>query len=239
LLLSDSNPPAPLEGGALHAPTGDVRRAACALACSLALHAAAFAALVGLATSVRVDVRAGTPLRVIPVALLAEPAPAAVEPPLPAAAPTPAVAAAPPKRPSARPARRPPEPVAVSAAPSAPVPAVAPEAAPGATAPSPLSVAAVPVPNAAPTPTLRGGYQRRPTYPHRARLRGAEGTTLLRVWVESSGRVGAVELERSAGDGDLDAAAAKAVRDWRFEPLHASHDPSGLWVLVPVEFHLR
>jgi TonB family protein len=45
-----------------------------------------------------------------------------------------------------------------------------------------------------------------------------------------------VEVVRSAGHADLDHAAAEAVRSWRFDPLG---DPSGVWVLVPVEFHLN
>jgi protein TonB len=89
------------------------------------------------------------------------------------------------------------------------------------------------------TPALRGGTQRRPHYPRAARLRGVEGVTLLRVQVAASGHVAAVEVERSAGDADLDRAAAVAIRTWRFEPFGDSRDPSILTVLVPVEFRLR
>jgi protein TonB len=106
-------------------------------------------------------------------------------------------------------------------------------AAPAAVAAAPAAEPALATPPAA---TVRGGYQQRPRYPRAARQRGSEGTTLLRVRVEASGEVGAVEVARSAGDAELDDAAAEAVRRWRFEPLR---DPSGVWVLVPVEFHLR
>jgi len=218
--------------------SGDALRAAGALAFSLALHGAAAAALVVLAGSARVDLRPVTAVHVIPIEVVAAPAATpAIAPETPlvrAAAPEPE----PPKaRPFARPLRRAVEPAPVSAPP--PVVAEVASAETSVAAPPPVAVALVPGPAPAPLAALRGGYQRRPRYPHGARLRGVEGTTLLRVWVAPSGSVGTVEVERSAGDGDLDHAAADAVRDWRFEPLHASQDPSGLWVLVPVEFHLR
>jgi protein TonB len=89
-------------------------------------------------------------------------------------------------------------------------------------------------------PALSGGQQERPRYPRAARLRGAEGVTLLRLLVAPSGRVERVEVERSAGHADLDEAAAAAARRWRFAPFAAAPGGEpGLWVRVPVEFHLR
>ena len=78
-----------------------------------------------------------------------------------------------------------------------------------------------------------------PRYPRRARLRGAEGVTVLRVLVERSGRVGSVEIDRSAGDEDLDRAAVRAIRHWRFAPGGPLREAPRLWVLIPVEFRLR
>ena len=85
----------------------------------------------------------------------------------------------------------------------------------------------------------RGGYQVRPVYPATARALGIQGTTLLRVFVSAEGRVIEVVVERSAGHPDLDRAAAAAVGRWRFEPALRGTEPVGMWVLVPVEFHLR
>jgi protein TonB len=84
-----------------------------------------------------------------------------------------------------------------------------------------------------------GGYQVRPTYPPAARRAGAEGTTLLRVHVLDDGRIGQVEVERSAGHVALDQAAAEAIRRWHFEPARSGSETVAVWVLIPVEFRLR
>ncbi len=85
----------------------------------------------------------------------------------------------------------------------------------------------------------RGGYQVHPRYPVTARRLGIQGTTLLRVFVSIDGRVTNVEVERTAGHGDLDDAAADAVRRWRFEPARRGDEPVAMWVLLPVEFRLK
>ena len=85
----------------------------------------------------------------------------------------------------------------------------------------------------------RGGYQVHPRYPATARRLGIQGTTLLRVFVSTDGRVTDVGVERTAGHGDLDDAAADAVRRWRFEPARRGDEPVAMWVLLPVEFRLK
>jgi len=84
----------------------------------------------------------------------------------------------------------------------------------------------------------RGGYQVRPVYPESARRAGIQGTTLLRIHIESDGRVSDVSVERSAGHQALDEAAADAVRRWRFEPALNSAGPVSMWARVPVEFRI-
>jgi protein TonB len=84
-----------------------------------------------------------------------------------------------------------------------------------------------------------GGYQVRPRYPESARRAGAQGVTLLRVRVLESGRVGAVNIEQSAGFRDLDFAAVDAVKKWRFEPARRGKEPVSVWVFLPVKFELR
>lgn len=85
----------------------------------------------------------------------------------------------------------------------------------------------------------RGGYQVQPSYPSSARRLGIQGTSLLRVLVEADGRVGDVVVQTSAGHPDLDQAAAQAVRRWRFEPARRGSEAVAMWVLLPVEFHLK
>ena len=89
------------------------------------------------------------------------------------------------------------------------------------------------------TAAPRGGYQVRPSYPTSARRAGIQGTTLLGVFVGADGRVGDVIVKQSAGHPDLDAAAAEAVKRWRFEPGRRGSEPVAMWVLLPVEFRLR
>ena len=84
----------------------------------------------------------------------------------------------------------------------------------------------------------RGGYQVRPIYPDSARRAGIQGTTLLRIHIETDGRVSDVSVERSAGHQGLDQAAADAVRRWRFEPAQNSAGAVSVWALVPVEFRI-
>jgi TonB family protein len=85
----------------------------------------------------------------------------------------------------------------------------------------------------------RGGYQVQPRYPATARRQGIQGTTLLRVFVASDGRVTDVGVEKTAGHADLDEAAADAVRRWRFDPARRGEEAVAMWVLLPVEFRLR
>jgi protein TonB len=100
-------------------------------------------------------------------------------------------------------------------------------------------LAALPPEGVTRTAAPRGGYQVKPSYPASARRAGAQGTTLLGVLVGADGRVGDVVVRQSAGHPDLDAAAANAVRRWRFEPARRGSEAVAMWVLLPVEFRLR
>lgn len=179
--------------------------------------------------------------------LVEPPKPTEAEPPPPLAiAPVPAPVAA------AAPAAPTPAPPAAEAAP-APGPAatiIAPSTGGGDHLPLPEARAPVPVPAvarrsaAAPEGLTRyarpqGGYQVQPIYPSTPRRLGIQGTTLLRVHVLADGRIGEVLVEKSAGHPDLDEAAAKAVRRWRFDPARRGPEAVAMWVLLPVEFRLR
>jgi protein TonB len=193
------------------------------------------------------------------------PAPPSVSEPLPAAAgppPAPEVASPPPRvaSPAAEPSRATratPDPTTAPSADapgpvaSSPAPAATPTPGPptdsgvswfdgGPSARTPPAVASIP-PGEAVTRVARptGGYQVRPSYPSSARRLGVQGTTLLRVHVLEDGRVGAVDVEQSAGHPDLDRAATDAVRRWRFEPARRGEHAVAMWVRLPVEFRLK
>jgi protein TonB len=83
-----------------------------------------------------------------------------------------------------------------------------------------------------------GGYQTTPHYPEAARREGAEGIVTLRFEVLTSGRVGTVQVQRSAGRPDLDRAAVEAIRTWLFEPARRGKEAVAVWVTLPVRFEL-
>ncbi len=89
----------------------------------------------------------------------------------------------------------------------------------------------------APRPLV--SLNRSPQYPPAARRLGHEGRVLLEVEVLIDGTVGGVEVVESSGHGVLDAAAARAVRGWKFEPARRGDTPVASKVLVPVRFALE
>jgi protein TonB len=228
------------------APRGTCARGAplgLALAISLALHAGLVA---GLGWSLGAREPSGGAIQFLPLVVIhEEPEPVLAPAPEPApqrVPPRPAAAAPAAKPRPVRPPAPPPLPqLAESAPPPAPPPALEadaealPQVGAGPPAAAPDAGAAGP---ASGLPFLALA-QPAPRYPRAARLRGAEGTAWLRVSVAPSGRVQRVELERSAGDGDLDRAALAAVRRWLFAPLPRETERSDRWFRVPVEFRLR
>lgn len=79
---------------------------------------------------------------------------------------------------------------------------------------------------------------RPPRYPDAARVRGWQGTVLLRLAINDSGAVTEVAVERSSGYPLLDGEAANAVRSWRFEPARRRGEPVATVELLPVRFRL-
>lgn len=76
----------------------------------------------------------------------------------------------------------------------------------------------------------------KPTYPEHLRRRGIEGKNHVRVLVSPEGRVLQVELQRSSGNAELDAAAVTAVQRWKFAPF-LSAQPA--WAVIPFDFKLE
>ena len=79
---------------------------------------------------------------------------------------------------------------------------------------------------------------RPPTYPARAVGERLEGTVMLRVSITAEGSVGALEVFATSGHPILDAAAARAVRGWRFVPANRNGRSVSTTVRLPVRFAL-
>lgn len=112
----------------------------------------------------------------------------------------------------------------------APVAPVAPTVAPaqGTEAAAPDSNAAVAFETATP-----------PAYPVQALRAGIEGTVLLKVLVDATGKPAEVEIEHSSGSRLLDDAARRHVlAAWRFHPAIRDGHAIKAWAVVPVRFSL-
>jgi protein TonB len=78
-----------------------------------------------------------------------------------------------------------------------------------------------------------------PRYPPLARQAKQQGTVLLLVWIDTDGRPGRVELQRSSGLPLLDRAAIASVREALFRPVIESGIARTARVLIPIEFTLH
>ena len=118
-------------------------------------------------------------------------------------------------------------------------------------APSAPVVAAVPVPEAPPSsvvpaprlepPRADMAYLNNPppAYPAVSKRAGEQGRVMLRVRVDASGVVEAIELQATSGFPRLDEAALAAVRRWRFVPAKLGERAVAGWAVVPISFSLR
>lgn len=90
-------------------------------------------------------------------------------------------------------------------------------------------------------PASQVGYlvQPRAVYPARSRKAGEQGTVVVRVQIDASGRASRVLLEKSSGHPALDDAALSAVRAAEFRPYVGSGVPQPVWVLAPIKFELQ
>jgi protein TonB len=78
-----------------------------------------------------------------------------------------------------------------------------------------------------------------PVYPEAARHARQQGTAFFSLLVSDDGKVLRVELSRSTGYPLLDAAAAKAVKAWKFRPASVGGVAVSSQVSVPVRFLLQ
>lgn len=79
-----------------------------------------------------------------------------------------------------------------------------------------------------------------PAYPIQALRAGVEGTVLLKVLVDASGKPVRVMVEHSSGSRLLDDAARKHVlAAWHFHPAMRDGHAIEAWAVVPVRFNLN
>jgi protein TonB len=75
-------------------------------------------------------------------------------------------------------------------------------------------------------------------YPQASMRQREQGTVLLRVLVDTAGSVQRIEVERSSGHSQLDAAAREAVQRAHFRPVLRDGQAVQAWGIVPIEFRL-
>ena len=114
-------------------------------------------------------------------------------------------------------------------APAPPPGTVDPSASPPAgTEDAPVATVAGPVPRLLSAPA--------PEYPRSALRAGASGNVVLRIEVRADGRVGEVEVVESSRHRQLDRAAVRAVRRWRFQPAQQDGRPVAADVQQVISF---
>ena len=88
-------------------------------------------------------------------------------------------------------------------------------------------------------PSLIASSQQPPVYPRASRRAGEAGTVVLRINIAASGAVTAAAVVVSSGFERLDAAAQKAVQQWRFTPGTVDGVPTAMPLQVPIRFELQ
>jgi TonB family protein len=73
--------------------------------------------------------------------------------------------------------------------------------------------------------------------PEMARQMHAEGTTIVKLDIDASGKVTKVVVHKSSGNSSLDQAALKAGRETGFKPATESCKPVASVYLMVVDFH--
>ena len=76
-----------------------------------------------------------------------------------------------------------------------------------------------------------------PSYPADAKKKGLEGMVWLKVWIDESGRVGKVAIQKSDSKV-FESAAIAAAEQWAFRPAMRDGKPVDVWVTIPIRFKL-
>jgi len=75
-------------------------------------------------------------------------------------------------------------------------------------------------------------------YPEPAQRAGEEGTVMVRVYVNTSGRPLRASIAQSSGFVDLDNAAVETAMNWRYVPAIHGGDTTSDWATVQVVYKL-
>ena len=78
-----------------------------------------------------------------------------------------------------------------------------------------------------------------PPYPQEAKVENRSGAVWVKAFVSETGKVTDVELDRSSGHGDLDAAALDKAWDCTYKPALKNDKPVAVWVTYQVQFALE
>jgi protein TonB len=84
-----------------------------------------------------------------------------------------------------------------------------------------------------------GSANQRPEYPLQAQQHGEQGDVLLSIHVLPNGTADSVSVTQSSGYAILDAAAARAVWKWRFQPSTLSGQPVPSVIPYRIHFSLQ
>lgn len=76
------------------------------------------------------------------------------------------------------------------------------------------------------------------TYPEEAKKAGVEGTVVLRVLIDETGKVKETEIIQGLGYG-LDEASIKAVQQVTWKPARKNDQPLEAWIAYPVRWKLK
>ena len=75
-------------------------------------------------------------------------------------------------------------------------------------------------------------------YPTTAQNAGEEGTVIVNVFVDSSGKPSRYGIAKSSGCADLDIAALETVLNWHYVPAQRGGDTVADWAQVNVVYKL-
>jgi protein TonB len=78
-----------------------------------------------------------------------------------------------------------------------------------------------------------------PVYPNRLLSQGIGGKVVVAVVVDDSGAVAGAKVRTSSGNRELDNAALKAVRKWKFQPAVRGGKKVKATALVPFNFEVK
>jgi len=76
-------------------------------------------------------------------------------------------------------------------------------------------------------------------YPEASRRQGEEGRVVVKICVSATGKIDSVELATGSGFPELDEAALKVAKAYRFKPATSEGKPVGVCPTLPVKFELH